>query len=472
MSGRSGDCAQIINQMGSGAAWIADGGTDNFGNRVNATEATGIIYPLCLQICGTTPLISDWKQFSQQFREDLKGRSMHHWILHQFSNVPYSNAPHAARALNALQQVSLNILAPLNVMPQNDQWWSELFLWLEMDHDIGSNRSPFLTSGGVAVGFGWLWLLPIIVSWLRIGPRCNAVSLRNAISHATTAVCVASDGVDLTLSQSAFSRQQIPLSCSNGGDEDRSPPIYNYSRIFSWTFAAEEILAAFQQVSHPNTECLSPIRTSSRTTGEQTLPRLNANIREGSPHEASNFTRLPRNSLAGISRVCTSSLAALCLTWGTVGAAIVVNWFTPTQGLGCRSGIWFIYASSSTLVWLMLVTSSILSHYATLSSTELETRNLHLVSLIFTQLLRRFGKILAYLNSLWIVMTVMFEFAGLYNTCWCNSNVFNLGSRAYTVFIITSDDIYAFWSPLVWATMMAGSSATGFVALNIYLNPL
>jgi hypothetical protein len=62
------------------------------------------------------------------------------------------------------------------------------------------------------------------------------------------------------------------------------------------------------------------------------------------------------------SRLLNVSLAALMLQWGMARAAIIIIWFTPTIGLDCRSGSYLVYAGASTLTWILLLISSILTH--------------------------------------------------------------------------------------------------------------
>ncbi|KAJ8588318.1 hypothetical protein M405DRAFT_740536, partial [Rhizopogon salebrosus TDB-379] len=85
-------------------------------------------------------------------------------------------------------------------------------------------------------------------------------------------------------------------------------------------------------------------------------------------------------------------IASSTLQWGTVGAAVIVTYFTPsTQRIGCRSFSSLIYGGISTLIWMMPLMSSVLarahysaaySHRATLSAR---------VALILSHWLRTVG---------------------------------------------------------------------------------
>lgn len=189
-------------------------------------------------------------------------------------------------------------------------------------------------------------------------------------------------------------------------------------------------------------------------------------------------------------RVIMASLLALFLQWGTAGASIMVvvspcltvhasamiklliaklhQWFTPTIGLGtpfeyspsallsltsvalplpgCRSGAYILYALASTVIWAIMLLSSILAHYAHLPrphSHHLQLR--YVVNTAAARLsvaLRRLGKLLAILNALWIVVTCLFQFSSFFDRCWCDSSVLGLGPRkAYDVLVLTDADI-------------------------------
>ncbi|KAJ7728642.1 hypothetical protein B0H16DRAFT_1211656, partial [Mycena metata] len=52
------------------------------------------------------------------------------------------------------------------------------------------------------------------------------------------------------------------------------------------------------------------------------------------------------------------------LQWGTTGAAVFVAYWTPSIGIGCRSGSYLIYGVAATLSWIILVLSHLLLHEA------------------------------------------------------------------------------------------------------------
>jgi hypothetical protein len=91
-----------------------------------------------------------------------------------------------------------------------------------------------------------------------------------------------------------------------------------------------------------------------------------------------------------ISRMFIASALALTLQWGATVSAVIIIWFKPPigghynfyyhlsgaepfitlLGLGCRSASYITYGALSTLVWMMLLTSSILTYYSTNTPTH------------------------------------------------------------------------------------------------------
>jgi len=177
-----------------------------------------------------------------------------------------------------------------------------------------------------------------------------------------------------------------------------------------------------------------------------------------------------------VSRFLLASFVALCLTWGTTGAALIVAWWTPTIGLACRSGSYLIYGILSTLVWMMMVTSSVLAHYSTFT-VSFKGRYMHTKSTrlagVLSIILRRLGKILASINAIWIVLACLFQFGSFFDRCWCDSSVFYWGAaKAYNVIDVGPDDVAALNAPWIGGVALASGCAIlvmGFV--NVLINP-
>ncbi|KAJ7789093.1 hypothetical protein B0H14DRAFT_2945877 [Mycena olivaceomarginata] len=519
---------------------------NNHGQSVNVANATAMSYALCVQTCGTGPHFHSWNVFSQRFgtwllpflalvsqlpfgannRLDnfmsimlnvgsptlgaysviltlLNGR----WVARRFSHISYPNAENAGRILNTLQQVPVKVateqglLASLIVLPDNDEWWSDLLVWLDINYmytwsfanvasigwvviafsltvvdtfsNVTNNSSPPLNSTGLTVAFAWLWLLPIVISWLQFGPRCDRVSLYRALRHVNRHAWLAMNTGGPVLAISRSNRRAVSLSIRDGtfgADEYRTPPVYNYARLFHWTAAVEAVHSGFSEAARRAGEHI-PVEGTVWAAGDGV--EIKAENRRGSLENVSNYIGEKdghRFKVHGISsgvifRILASSVFALLLTWGTVSAAMIIEYLTPTIGLSCRSGSYLMYASASTVVWIFLVISSVLS-----SVPHPRKRPRLARTAVF---LRRSGKCLTAMNSAWIVLICIFQFLGVYDTCWCSGGVLSLGrARAYTIWILTPTDIAALWYPIVGGTVLSSVSVAIFLIFtNILLDP-
>jgi hypothetical protein len=151
---------------------------------------------------------------------------------------------------------------------------------------------------------------------------------------------------------------------------------------------------------------------------------------------------------------------ALGLTWATTGAAVIVVWFTPTRGLGCRSGAYLLYGVLSTLVWMLLVTSSALAHYSTQVTHKTDGQAVYTratrIAGALSIALRRLGKVVATCNALWIVLACIFQFSSFFDRCYCNSSVLGLGSLAYDVIQLVDADISTMKAAWIGGVALAG----------------
>lgn len=237
-------------------------GVDNSGRTVPNSNATAIPYELCVSACGGGPEAFNWSDFSNEFSAwllpwlallsqlpfgandklenflsvilaigspvlaaysaaltVLNGR----WIARRFSGSTYPNTYYAVRNLSSLQQapIELNtdreeLLASLVVLPENDDWWEELFERIDYTHtwsisaatsiawvliaylftviDSLSDVPQGIEVMGEAIGAVWLWLLPVVVAWLQVSPKCERIRVKDALQRANNIACVATTG--------------------------------------------------------------------------------------------------------------------------------------------------------------------------------------------------------------------------------------------------------------------------------------
>ena len=455
------------------------------------------------------------------------------WVAQRFSDISYPNVDLAFHVMRGLQQAPLKIVKEdglfysLVVLHENNGWWRTLVNRLDYAHSwsisavtsilwvllayaftvIGAfNKLPTgdmiaSSSDGQSVGTVWLWLLPIVVGWLQISPKCESQRIKNALLDANAIAHVATNhGAQRINSEArAFTMNNGPADALHV-DERYTAPIFNYARILPWTQNVEAVVETFRHAAH-HAQAHRRVDRGQWVEGVDTEFQIHPENREGDLEEVIYYCTSPipfpnKRSHWGPdvwSRMLNASLAALMLQWGTAGAAIIIIWFTPTVGLGCRSGSYLVYAGASTLTWILLMASSILTHslaYPTVpishpSSTDKPCSDndelfhpgqqqwSHLRS--FVRLLaitfRRSGKLLAAGNAIWIILSCVLQFGGFYDRCYCNSSVTGLKSGAYDIIIADASVLLGPW--IGGVALACGSAAVfvGFVNLFIHSKP-
>ncbi|GLB39631.1 hypothetical protein LshimejAT787_0701410 [Lyophyllum shimeji] len=317
----------------------------------------------------------------------LNGR----WIARRFSSYTYPNTNLAVQILSSLQQSPLKIttdsslLASLVVLPENDAWWKELVVGLDYTHtwsisavssiawvviayvftvidSFTRDITQSINVNGEGVGSLWIWLVAIVIGWLQISPKCDARRVTQAVERANNMAYVATP-TDGPVLASALSRQRA-ISPVQGDedplrhDETCTVPIYNYARFLPWVQAVEEVSEAFRAASG-RAHLHLPVNSDMDWAQEDRyVTGLHHRNRSGNRTQVENYcvplgdTSLKRRSPWGpdvLSRVVIASAIALGLQWGTTGAAMIIVWFTPTTGLGCRSGAYILYGAASTV---------------------------------------------------------------------------------------------------------------------------
>jgi ABC-type multidrug transport system permease subunit len=125
----------------------------------------------------------------------------------------------------------------------------------------------------------------------------------------------------------------------------------------------------------------------------------------------------------------------------------------------------------STIVWVMLVLSSILSHYASSYRYRLEIPfSFVRLAKVLANVLRWGGKLLAIINAIGVIASGMLQFTSVYDNCYCNSSVLGLGiDRAYSV--ISPSDSQVDYTLYAWCGALALGSCTSLIYI-FYMNLL
>jgi hypothetical protein len=338
-------------------------------------------------------------------------------------------------------------------------------------------------------------LVSIVVGWLLVSPKCDADRLDEALAQANDIACVATSNPDLVIrasssesrlgSRRAFLFQKYDVR-SPPSDESCTSPVFNYSRLLSWMVSVERVAEAFEAASRHAEDNLPVNKQLSWTPVEDELKeKLHVNNRRGTLDQVMdycslgvfwqpNFSRWHPNI---VGRMIIASVIAITLQWTTAGSAIMVVWFTPTTRLGCRSGAYLLYAVASTIVWGLMLTSSVLMHYAvearTLKYSYRMATTSQRVACAFACLANRLAKALAAINSIWIVAVCVFQFLNVFDNCYCNSSVLGRGkTHAYNVMAeLPESDKTAMSRYWAGAISIAVSSSFMFIAyVTVFLN--
>jgi len=300
----------------------------------------------------------------------LNGR----WITQLFSKYRYPNAKNAVRILSDLQQSPLRVntddvhLASLIMLPQNDAWWEELVLWLEyyphtwsisaatsitwviiayiftiIQYFLGDAQNALNPNGdGVgSIGPLWLWLLPVVVGWLQLSPKCDSFRLHQAVDRANSIAYVANSTSQPIKAENSSRKRAIDIARSEPDkarrDERSTPPIYNYARFFPWVQTVIVVSDAFDIICERDhhRDLVDQTKWQDRNSeGGDALTALQvANYSLPGPGSAYHHPR-HRWELGGsaLSRMFIASAIALALQWGTTGGAIIIVWFTSAFG--------------------------------------------------------------------------------------------------------------------------------------------
>jgi len=303
----------------------------------------------------------------------LNGR----WVNGQlFSGVNYPSAAvrrSVVRVLNGLQQVPLRIhpgrsalFESLVVHPDNDKWWTTLATELDFSHgwsiasaasiswvviaylltvadSLSSLRN--IQSSGQATGSVWLWLLPIVIGWLVLSPKCDYDRVHASYNKANERVLEANSpdlapdltpvtiNYGLTIGSSEEWKSRFYDRNITSPDEARIPPIFNYARTLSWSRTAYMTSLFYRIAWHKASHRIGVDGTRIVGDMRNEVPR---GSRLGNRDQIINYCHpdhpgvnvlWPRGVLFNM---VVASLMSLQLQWGTTISAILTSWFTPT----------------------------------------------------------------------------------------------------------------------------------------------
>jgi hypothetical protein len=249
------------------------------------------------------------------------------------------------------------------MLPKNDPWWAELVLWLDYTDTWSISAATSIAwvviayvftiidyfsqevgngQGMGSIGSLWLWLLPIVVGWLQLSPKCDSKRLLQAMDRANAIAYVAFPTSQPNEGEEISRKRAISIERSEHDaarlDECSTPPIYNYARFLPWVQAVIVVSDTFGII------CERDYHQDPVVPGSVWRKRNSEGGNALTASEVRNYS-LPRiDSVylhrrikwgidsSALSRMFIASAFALTLQWGTTGAAAIIVWFTPTVG--------------------------------------------------------------------------------------------------------------------------------------------
>ena len=215
-------------------------------------------------------------------------------------------------------------------------------------------------------------------------------------------------------------------------------------------------------------------------------------------------------------RIAIASFMAIFIQWGTTGSSMMIAYLTPAPGLGCHSGGFLFYGLLGTVSWLLFLLSMLLSHEAMLkmeldwlnsqkssSSSEEQTASGHpgppsasgfrlfgsLSSLkirmpqrnqhdgkrkppqpylqsaaVWTRFI---AKLIAVINSIWLLLSSIFESVGAYDNCWCNADYFSKRTNGWILVFQDASELANFARPY-WGGAIAFSTMVCLITLIFF----
>ena len=188
------------------------------------------------------------------------------WITTAFSDVNYPSSKHISTVLAAFHHVPIRIshrpplLHSLIVLPKNDAFWRHLSIAVEKTRRwsiplvinfilvilaviltiLDSIYSDSPGDDAYAIAATWMFLLPLIIGWLRVGCEPEPNHLRSSLDAANLNAWVATgqggQPAEGSLAIEFMEAEDVDLARK---DELKTGPLFNYSRAFVSPLAAE-----------------------------------------------------------------------------------------------------------------------------------------------------------------------------------------------------------------------------------------
>lgn len=249
------------------------------------------------------------------------------------------------------------------------------------------------------------------------------------------------------------------------GDRLSDGPFYNYARCSSWSNLCVQILSVYADVESVRLKTFANTYQESASQSEQNLisgvevyTHLGVNPISENYADSSQGAHLRyRNLKDSVGRTIRFKKAQAffiaLVVQGVFGwSAFMIDYTTPTIGIGCRAFLCMAYTLISGISCLLLIIASQCtdSWMAKFDRSDLNvgigdegvsskarhelSHHALAVTAVFCRLL---GKILAVFNAIFIIIGCGLEFVGVYENCFCKSSYIGLQGKAYVSLLST-----------------------------------
>jgi hypothetical protein len=335
-----------------------------------------------------------------------------------------------------------------------------------------------------------MWLIPLVWGWFAVGTHhsrrhqvteklyksAKDITLPNdekSDPRETTPIKVSDSATSFgsdNLNGGWRSRRTF-LGFSLGGDELADGPFYNYARCWTWSNLSRQIIQTYidHQVSRTQQSgeyynSLPPSRhltvLAERNYQQYSTGALASRVSEdGGNFESGLLKRFGWRSSDGRETWArkVQAFGMAFVLHGIFGvSAFMIDYMTPTIGIGCRAFICMTYGLVSVFSCALLIIASECSDSWSFQMERYQWKMEEVTNESSQQskcaepshllaaggvVFRVLGKTLASLNGVFIVAGCILEFVGLYESCFCKSSHLGLGGRAYVSFLSTEESV-------------------------------
>jgi hypothetical protein len=358
----------------------------------------------------------------------------------------------------------------------------------------------------MAIGMGWSWTFSLVLGWYFVGTQMKRSSIRNALKRARryleTPEVVKENGLEVVKMTRIDSRRashselDAPFTQRNdtddyecllwgrfavAGDEENPGPIFNYARIHTWQRIAVILIDAHNTKRrhdyddpHDVNDVLADCNLD-HPDWEMKLHHWSRNVEKQGDMTPGPPTSFKPTRPPGGAFPCF--VIAVLFHFCTTLPAFATSYFTPTQGLGCRSAGYLLYfvlsfVSATTLACSSWLTKRWYWYYLETQNSPLHQEDSRFYDFVkFLAVATRIsGKGVAYASSLWIILHCIFQSIGWYARCWCNCNVLILGPvTGYWVFLDAThlqNVVAPYWKGFTAESVVVMFVTTGILYLS------